>query len=59
MPIQNDSSDNHMKNAGTTANVFEAGHVTPTVGTGREMLKGAGQNNGGFENRASQEQGQH
>ncbi len=45
MPIVNDTSDSHLKNATMAANAFE-GRVTPTVGAGREAIRRAGENAG-------------
>ena len=62
MPVKNDTSGTHLANATMAANAHEQ-RTTPTVGAGREAIKGAGANATSaantFEQRASQEQGTH
>lgn len=62
MAIKNDTSGTHLSNATMEANAFEV-RVTGTVGSGREVIRQAGQNSSAaahaFEGRVTQESGSH
>jgi hypothetical protein len=62
MSVKNDTSGTHLANSTMAANTHEQ-RITATVGTGREVMKGAGANATSpantFEQRCAQETGTH